>query len=236
VARADEEREFGASVVIIELTDNDIELQVFVDGEWAQLKVLDPKERKIFDARTAGRLRRQTGISEMFFASEPTHYLEDEPEFDGSIEEFLNRFPEGVYEFEGLTTAKEEVEGEAVLTHVLAALPEILSPVSDTDEAPEVDPDDLVIEWEPVTTRFMGPGPVEIIEYQVILDEVDPEREMAWVDGHTRRALINLPGTVTSLTVPPEFLVPGASYEFEILAIEASGNSSISVGEFDVRD
>jgi len=166
VARADEEREFGASVVIIELTDNDIEIQVFVDGEWAQLKVLDPKERKIFDARTAGRLRRQTGISEMFFASEPTHYLEDEPEFDG----------------------------------------------------------------------FMGPGPVEIIEYQVILDEVDPEREMAWVDGHTRRALINLPGTVTSLTVPPEFLVPGTSYEFEILAIEASGNSSISVGEFDVRD
>jgi hypothetical protein len=77
---------------------------------------------------------------------------------------------------------------------------------------------------------------VVIIEYQVMLDEVDPEREMAWVDGHTRRALINLPGTVTSLTVPPEFLVPGASYEFEILAIEASGNSSISVGEFDVRD
>jgi hypothetical protein len=98
--------------------------------------VLDPNERRVFKASTSGRLRRQTGISEMFFASEPTHL----------------------------------------------------------------------------------------------------EREMAWVDGHTRRALINLPGSVTSLAVPPEFLVPGASYEFEILAIEASGNSSISVGEFDVGE
>ena len=59
---------------------------------------------------------------------------------------------------------------------------------------------------------------------------------MAWVDGSTRTALINLPPTVTQLTVPPEFLLPGSSYEFEILAIEASGNSTISVGEFDTSD
>jgi len=32
--------------------------------------------------------------------------------------------------------------------------------------------------------------------------------------------------------VPPEFLLPNASYEFEILAIEKSGNSTISAGEF----
>ena len=89
-----------------------------------------------------------------------------------------------------------------------------------------------MIDWEPVTTRFIGTGPVEIVEYQVILDQVDPERDTPWVDGKTRRALINLPGTVTSLTVPPEFLLPEAAYEFEILAIEASGNSTISVGEF----
>jgi len=35
-----------------------------------------------------------------------------------------------------------------------------------------------------------------------------------------------------SLTVPPEFLLPDASYEFEVIAIEESGNSTISVGEF----
>lgn len=168
----------------------------------------------------------------MFWASEPTHYLEGEPEFDGTIEEFLARFPAGEYEFEGRTTAGPDLEGVATLTHVLPALPEIIAPLSDTDELPVVDRNDLVIEWEPVTTRFLGTGGVEIIEYQVILDQVDPEREMPWVDGDTRRALINLPPSANRLTVPPEFLLPDAGYEFEILAIEVSGNSTISVGEF----
>jgi hypothetical protein len=36
---------------------------------------------------------------------------------------------------------------------------------------------------------------------------------------------------VTSLTVSPEFLLPNATYDFEVLAIEASGNSTIAVGE-----
>ncbi len=224
---------FGASVLIIELTEDDIELQVFIDGtDWTRVKVSDPNERRIFDARAEGRLERQNGMSEMFWASEPTHYLEDDPAFDGTVESFLDRFPEGVYTFEGKTRDGRELEGEAMLTHVLPALAEIVSPVSDTDDPPVVDPNNLVIEWEPVTTRFIGSGGVDIIEYQVILDQVDPERAMPWVDGSTRRALINLPGTVTSLTVPPEFLLPGAAYEFEILAIEASGNSTISVGEF----
>ena len=239
MAQAEEEEiPFGASVVIIELTDNDIELQAFVDGvEWKRVTVSDPNEHKIFHGRATGRLRRQGGLSEMFWASEPTHYLEDEPDFDGTVKSFLKRFPAGVYEFEGVTTVGErEIEGEATLTHVLPALPEILAPVSETDDPPVVDPDDLVIAWEPVTTRFIGDGPVEIIEYQVILDQVDPRREMPWVDGGTPRSLINLPGSVTSMTVPPEFLLSGAAYEFEILAIEVSGNSTISVGEFEVEE
>lgn len=232
-ARAENEPPFGAAVVIIELTDNDIELQVFVDGfEWKGLEIFGPNERSIFNLRAQSNLRRQGGLSELFFASQPTHYLEDEPEFDGTIEEFLARFPAGEYEFEGVTVNGTELEGEAILTHVLPALPEILAPLSDHEDPPIVDPENLVIEWLPVTTRFIGDGPVEIIEYQVILDQVDPGRALPWVDGSTRRALINLPASVTSLTVPPEFLLPNASYEFEVLAIEASGNSTISVGEF----
>ncbi|MGI9304970.1 MAG: hypothetical protein ACR2RB_20030 [Gammaproteobacteria bacterium] len=127
-----------------------------------------------------------------------------------------------------------ELEGEGVLSHVLPALPEIIAPVSDSDRPPLVDPDNLVIEWEPVTTRFIGDGPVDIIEYQIIVDQVEPVRVEPWVDGGTRRALINVPGSATSLTVSPEFLASGV-YEFEILAIEASGNSTISVGEFVVE-
>ena len=238
-ARAGEEDvPFGAAVMIIELTDNDIELQVFADSsDWVRLQIFDPNDRKVFDAAARGRLRRQDGMSEMFWASEPTHYLEDEPEFDGPIEEFLRRWPEGLYEYEATTRAGVEIEGEVMFSHVMPALPEIVAPVSETDDPPVVDPGDvLVIDWEPVTTRFIGEGPVEIFEYQVILDQVEPEREMSWVDGNTRRALINLPPDVTELTVPAEFLLPGTEYEFEILAIAANGNSTISVGEFETSD
>jgi hypothetical protein len=113
----------------------------------------------------------------------------------------------------------------------LPELPEITAPISNNDDPPVVDRSNLVIEWEPVTTRFIGDGPIEIIEYQVILDPVD-ERAQPWVDGKTRRALINLPGSATSCTVPPEFLLPNALYDFEVMAIEASGNATISTGEF----
>jgi hypothetical protein len=223
---------FGATSVIIETTDNDIELQVFVDGSlWNKLQIFTPAERRIFKLRAQKNLRRQGGLSELFFASEPTHYLEDEPEYDGTVEEFLSRFPAGKYEFEGRTVDGRELEGEATLTHVLPELPEITAPISADDDPPVVDPNNLVIEWEPVTTRFIGDGPIEIIEYQVILDPVD-ERAKPWVDGKTRRALINLPGSATSCTVPPEFLLPNALYDFEVMAIEASGNATISTGEF----
>ena len=83
-----------------------------------------------------------------------------------------------------------------------------------------------------VTEDFLDGVPVEIMEYQVIVDQVDPVRENNWVDGKTRRALVNVPGDITQFTVGAEFLTPGTEYEFEILAIEMNGNATISVGEF----
>ena len=164
---------FGATTIIIELTDNDIELQAFVDGvEWKSLQIFAPNERRIFNLRTKKNIRQQGGLSELFFASEPTHYLEDEPDFDGTIEEFLSRFPAGEYEIEGRTVNGGELEGQATLTHVLPALPEIIAPVSDGEDPPVVNPNNLIIEWEPVTTRFIGNGPVEIFEYQVIFSHI----------------------------------------------------------------
>lgn len=229
---------FKAATIIIELTDNDIELQAFVDGNnWRRLAIADPRgERVNFDLMTRRRLGRQ-GMSELHFASEPSDFPVDafgEIDPDGAIDTvaaFLVRFPEGGYEMEALTR-NGELAGVATLTHVLPALPEITAPIPSTDVPPVVDPNNLVIEWEPVTTQFLGDGPVDIIEYQVILDQVDPLRETPWIDGGSRRALINVPATATRLTVPPEFLLPSTHYDFEVVAIEASGNSTISVGEF----
>ncbi len=35
------------------------------------------------------------------------------------------------------------------------------------------------------------------------------------------------------MTVPPEFMDPGTEYKYEVLAIEASGNQTITEREFE---
>lgn len=45
-----------------------------------------------------------------------------------------------------MTVDGKELEGEATFTHVIPAGPEIVSPVSPTDDPPVVDPNNLVIE------------------------------------------------------------------------------------------
>jgi hypothetical protein len=173
------------------------------------------------------------------FASEPSHYLNDEDEYDEEVEDFLKRWPEGNYEFEGLRLGGlGPLDSDAYLSHVLAALPEVTAPEEDA-VVPFDEP--LLIAWDPVTEQYtgedgtlptFGDGTATIIEYQVIVAQETPSRDEPWIDGGTRRALINVPGDVTEIVIPPEVLEPDATYEIEILAIEASGNSSIGVLPF----
>ena len=222
----DDETPFGAAVVIIELTEDDIELQVFADAfDWSRLRIYEG------------------GLSEMAFASEPSHYLNNEDNYDEEVEDFLRRWPQGYYEFEGRRLGGlGELESEAYLSLVLAAIPEVTAPVEDA-VVPYDEP--LLIAWDPVTEQYtgedgtlptFGDGSATIIEYQVIVNQETPERAEPWIDGGTRRALINLPGDITEIVIPPEVLEPGATYEIEILAIEASGNSSIGVLAFETDD
>ena len=234
----DDDVPFPVAVMIIELTEEDIEIQIFVDGHWGNVRMYDPRERKIFGAGSRGKLRRQDGVSEMFFASVPSHFLEDEPDFDEPIEDFLARWPEGIYEFESRSLDGDDYESEVMFSHLMPDLPEIVAPVGvDEDSVPIVSADEpLFFDWEDVEFDFLdGSKPVEIVEYQLIVDEVEPERLVPWVDGETRRALINLPGDVTAFTLDADFLIAGRAYEFEVLAIEKNGNSSISVGEFETE-
>ncbi len=149
------EEPFGAAVIIIELTDNDIELQVFADAfDWSRLQIFDPKERLVFDTKARGRLRRQGGLSELAFASEPSHFLNDEDEYDEEVEDFLKRWPQGYYEFEGERLGGlGSLDSEAYLSHVLAALPEVTQPEEDA-EVPFDEP--LLIAWDPVTEQYTG--------------------------------------------------------------------------------
>ena len=150
------------------------------------------------------------GLTELFSESaEPS--LDELPR-----EEFLALFPEGVYEFYGNTVEGDCLVGEATLTHDIPAAPAIVAP--EEDEA--VDPGEpVIIEWE----LAPNPDPPEsvIVAYQVV-DEKDEDEERLRVFS------VDMLSTDTSVTVAPGFLEPGKDYKVEVLAIETSGNKTIT--------
>jgi len=212
--RSADEIPFSKAKIIIEFnaTGNDVGVQVLLDGDpWKRLKIESPNGRKILDITASGSLKKQ-GLTELFFeSSEPT--LDEVP-----LAEFLARFPEGEYEFEGKTVEGDELEGTATLTHVIPAGPVIVSP----QNGAVVDPNSLVIDWEPVTETITGSQGITIVGYQVVVDGGNP----------SRRFDVTLAALTTSVKVPPEFLEPDTEYTFEVLAIEAGGNQTITEGEF----
>ncbi len=118
-----------------------------------------------------------------------------------------------------------EQDGKTRFTHVVPAGPVIVPPT----EGEVVSPFNTVTMWEPVTqtTAFNPPQqPVAIVGYQVIVTRVAPLRVYS----------VEVPAGTTSLTVPPEFLDAGTEYELEILAIEESGNQTISPTFFETAE
>ena len=89
----------------------------------------------------------------------------------------------------------------------------------------------VVARWEPVSKTITG-EPVTIIAYQLIIEkDVKPHPHMIGKLGlsiYVRRA-------VTSMAIPNGFLQPRTTYKWEVLAIERSGNQTLSSGEFRTR-
>ena len=67
-----------------------------------------------------------------------------------------------------------------------------------------------------------------IIAYQVIVE--DPESSFPAIPKIVLDVM--MPATATSLIVPPGFLLPDTEYEWEVLAIEESGNQTLSSAFF----
>ena len=84
-----------------------------------------------------------------------------------------------------------------------------------------VDPANLVIQWNAVTT----PVGIQITDYQVIVERPD----------ETRIYTVNLGPNATRVSVPPEFLEPGTDYLLEVLAVERSGNQTITEWRFSTQ-
>ena len=210
---------FGQTKIIIEVNASagDGGIQIFLDAEgWNRLEITDPDRQRIFNVSCNGSVG-MTGVTELFFESA-------EPSFkDLPLDELLERFDDGQYTFEGRTVDGGRLTGHASLKHNIPAGPEVISP----EEGATLDPGSpIVIDWDPVTEPFEGTDlPVTITGYQVIVERVSPEPLLVFS--------VFLPASVTRVTVPPEFLEENAGYNFEVLAIERSGNQTITESSFE---
>ncbi len=195
-------------------TDGDAGLQVFLDAPaWRRVVITNPSGDKVLEVH-ARNVIRNYGLTELFSES-------SEPPFEEfPFSEFKELFPEGEYEFRGWTIEGERLESTFTLTHTVPDGPTIVSPAAGATLAP----DGVVMEWLPVTT----PAGVNVVAYQVLVVADAPSL------GNPKRVFdVMLPGTATRLPVPAEFLLPG-SYKGEVLAIEESGNQTLTEVEFTV--
>jgi hypothetical protein len=205
-------------------TDKDTGFQGFVDSEgWRRLEVRGPSGDVLaFEGR--GSLA-QLGLTELFFETV-------EPEnAKVPIDELLAKLPEGNYTIAGPGqengTSTGQTSGTAWLTHDIPAGPKLLSP----REGAQVPVRGVVARWRPVTKTITG-KPVKVIAYQLIIEkDVEPHRHMIGKLGLS----MYLPRSVTHVEVPDGFLQRRTAYNWEVLAIERSGNQTLSSGSFRTR-
>jgi hypothetical protein len=204
---------FADARVIIEVndTDGDAGLQIFVDAEaWRQVAVFRPDGQQITDFRTAGPVNNY-GLTELFSES-------SEPPFEVfPLEQFKALFPEGVYRFTGTTISGATLAGSATLSHDIPDGPDILFP----EDGARIAREEAVVQWE----AGSQPAGVEIVGYQVVVTRENPHRVFT----------VDLPASVNALTISPEFLESHTGYALEVLAIEASGNQTLTEIAFTVR-
>lgn len=187
-------------------TANDLGVHVFLDGEdWKELEIVNPEGRTVFEVEGQGPYA-SLGMTELFFeGAEPN--LADVP-----LAELLDMFPEGAYRFSGRSVDGRAITGTGQLTHAIPAGPAVSAVLGPGDA--------LVIGWSAVTAPPLGfpDRPVDVVAYQVILGTFQ----------------VTVPDGTFQVTVPPEFVRSLASgpQAFEVLAIEAGGNQTITEGSF----
>lgn len=229
-----EEIPFDVAELFFELnnTDGDLGIHALIDGDpWKRLRIEDPQDRKMLNVFVRGRLRKQ-GLTEFFFESAEPVFEELPPE------NFFMRFPEGVYEIEGITLDGEERESEAEISHAMPAPPEPTVnglPMAEQcdDEEPGFDAPavvaPVVIAWPAVDMTHpdlgdpQGSPDITIHNYEVVV-----EAELEGPDGEEFVTVFSavVPPGVMSMTIPDEFLSQADEFKYEVLAREESWNQT----------
>ena len=200
---------FSFARIYIEYNDsaNDLGFHVTMDGpNWKTFNIVNPKGVKVWEV--VGRAAyAELGMTELFFeGAEPN--LDEFP-----LGQLLARFPEGAYKFNGIAIGGTQLKSVAQLSHAIPDGPEVEAVVNG---------DEVVIRWQPVTHPPEGfPNrQINIAGYQVIVESFQ----------------VTLPASATEVEVPEEYVksLPRGEIPFEVLAIERSGNQTLTEGTFEL--
>ena len=164
----------------------------------------DRQPQGAHDLRGRGQGHRELGMTELFFeGAEPS--LDDVP-----LQELLGRFPAGSYRLVGRTVDGRRIVGTARLTHAIPAGPGNVQAALDGSS--------LIISWDAVTGPPEGfpDEPIVIAGYQVIVGSFQ----------------VTVPSTTLSVTSTRVRGILAPASMFEVLAIEAGGNQTITEASF----
>jgi hypothetical protein len=223
---------FSEADIFFELnaTARDLGVHVSLDAEsWKELRIEGPGAKRIAEVIPRGNLGK-IGLTELFFEGEEPS-LADVP-----FSSFLQKVPAGTYTFLGTTVENQPLRSTDRLTTDIPCPVPVVSPRE--DEAVPVDA--VVVGWRaapgvfnPDTRRCNTRREVGLVGYQVIVEIVNEDRDI------NRQLIVDLPADARQLSVTPGFIrgaqnLPGTEFKLEVLAIEDSGNKTITERNFRV--
>jgi hypothetical protein len=187
---------FGLAEVRFEqnATDQDAEVVFEATGDrdgLVQLAIVSPDGRNVVDFKAP---EGSMGIRQFRMES-------PEP---GDVAKLKAAYPEGVYRFEGTTSAGVKLQSEAKLSHQLPGTVSFVRPLAG---AKGVSAEKMVIAWSPVKG---------VAAYVVTIEQ---EEENLSVTAR-------VPGRATRFAAPAGFLRPGTEYKLAVGTVMASGNAS----------
>lgn len=198
---------------------------MFDSSTFAELCVYDPNGNQILSIKPQNQLGKLSMAGIFFESREPSHE-------DVSIEEHLRNFPEGKYPVRGVTYDGIGYHGAATLTHNIPKPPKMVFPremANETDiKSQIITPHNVIFKWKPVTETIFG-KPVAIKAYEVIVRSLLPNDPHGFSHDNFD---VHVSASATSLAIPNEFWKQNTKYEFEVLAIEESGNQTLVSGFF----
>jgi hypothetical protein len=234
--------DFGECKVLIEInaTDGDIGFHFLMDGDdLNSARIHDPNGEKVFEDYARGPMKDQKLTETFAESAEPVckeGLKEDEDDVVVTLEEFVERWAAGTYDFTGMGDEGEKSEGETTLSHDIPAAPAdvdfdgntgVIS-WSDTGDdlgecATSAELDALVADGV-LTTH---PKDVEVAVWEAVfepdVDDDDPNKNLKFS--------IRVPAGQLSVTVPAELLdsLPDDTpAKVEVGAIAADDNATFS--------